>query len=243
MKQVWPFLILTALTAGVAEAQAPPDGAIPESVTASHYQFLLERPPFRRPVGLSDALVLSGVASLPSGKLVTVWNRQTGESFVVTASPNEQGWRLTELNESSDLRRVSATIEAGSQRLTLRFDPERLNPPKLDNKSKPARSDSHIMIEALLRSLDPAAAREFEALEPKSQEEFRKVLTEFLEAYPTAPDARRLAFVRQALEEVQRPKEGENPAPAAAEETPLPPPAAAPAETPDSPLVPPVIEE
>lgn len=205
MKRFYPILSLVVFTAEAASAQAPPPGAIPEPVTAAAYQELLERPPFRRHLSLSDALVLSGVASLPAGKLVTVWNRDTGESFVVTASPNAQGWKLVEVNESADLRRVSATIEAGAQRLTVRFDPTRLNPPKLDNTSKPgARSESQVVIEALLRSLDPAAAREFESLEAKPQEEFRKAFADFLDAYPTAPDSRRLAFARQALEEVQR---------------------------------------
>lgn len=53
----------------------------------------------------------------------------------------------------------------------------------------------------MLRSLDPAAARQFETLPAAPQESFRKTFAEFLSTYPTAPDSRRLAFVRQALEE------------------------------------------
>ena len=82
------------------------------------------------------------------------------------------------------------------------FDPERLAPPKLDNTSKPAkRSEEAIVVEAMLRSLDPSAARQFETLPPAPQESFRKSFAEFLSTYPTAPDSRRLAFVRQALDE------------------------------------------
>ncbi len=190
----------TCLHPAPAAAQTP---AIPASVTAADYADLLERPPFRKVLSLSDSLVLSGVAALGQKKLVTVWNRATGESFVATALPNPQGWRLVELVESTDLRHVSATIEAGTQRVTLRFDPERLAPPKLDNRSKPAkRSEEAIVVEAMLRSLDPAAARQFETLPAEPQETFRKTFAEFLSTYPTAPDSRRLAFVRQALDEV-----------------------------------------
>lgn len=190
-------LLLTL--AATATAQTP---AIPAPVTAAHYPDLLQRPPFRRILSLSDSLVLSGVAALGDKKLVTVWNRATGESFVATTTPNPQGWRLVELVESSDLRHVTATLEAGPQKVTLRFDPDRLAPPKLDNTSKPGkRSEEAIVVEAMLRSLDPAAARQFETLPPAPQESFRKSLAEFLSTYPTAPDSRRLAFVRQALDE------------------------------------------
>jgi len=191
--------LAAALLHGPSHAQ---DQAIPAPVTTADYSDLLERPPFRRLLSLSESLVLSGVATLGDKKLVTIWNRSTGESLVVTSSPNPQGWRLAELIESTDLRLVTATIEANAQVVTLRFDPERLAPPKLDNTSKPAkRSESSIVVEAMLRSLDPAAARQFETLPPAPQESFRKSLADFLSTYPTAPDSRRLAFVRQALED------------------------------------------
>jgi|GEM_PF-1751905 len=214
------------LAAPPARAQDP---AIPAPVTAAAYTDLLERPPFRRLLSLSESLLLSGVAALGEKKLVTIWNRATGESQVVTSAPNPQGWRLVELVESTDLRHVTATIEVGTQQVTLRFDPERLAPPKLDNTSKPARrSEEAVVVEAMLRSLDPAAARQFETLPAAPQESFRKTFTEFLSTYPTAPDSRRLAFVRQALEEALE----EAPASAASAESSTPPAAPPDAATP-----------
>ena len=178
--------------------------AIPASVTAANYPNLLERPPFRRVLTLSQTLVLSGVATLPAGKVVTVWDRASGRSFIVSENVNPQGWKLIELTESTDLRSVSAIIAAGDQKLTLRFDPERLTPPKLDNTSRPApRSENAVVVEALLRSLQPAAAREFESLPATAQESFRKAFSNFLAAYPAASDAKRLDFVQRALEEVR----------------------------------------
>lgn len=178
--------------------------AIPPPVTAASYVDLLERPPFRRVVTLSESLVLSGVATLPAGKVVTVWDRASGRSFIVSASPNPQGWKLLDVTENSDLRSVAATIAAGDQKITLRFDPERLTPPKLDNTSKPGpRTEGAVVVEALLRSLQPAAAKDFEGLPPRAQESFRKAFSNFLSAYPTASDAKRLAFVQRTLEEVR----------------------------------------
>lgn len=181
--------------------------AIPAPVSAASYPDLLQRPPFRRVLTLSDSLVLSGVAALPGGKVVTVWDHATARSFVVSSTPNPQGWKLIDLTESTDLRSVAATIAAGEQKITLRFDPERLTPPKLDNTSKPApRNEGAVVVEALLRSLQPAAAKDFEGLPADAQESFRKAFTDFLAAYPTASDAKRLAFVQRALDDA-RPEE------------------------------------
>ena len=222
MKPVLLILLLIPLTLKAEDA------AVPVPVSITQYSSLLVRPPFRRALGLSGALVLSGAASLPSGNLVTVWNRATKESFSVTRQPNAQGWKLVELKDSTDLKNVSAVIASGDQTITLRFDPERLAPPKLDNNSRPAaRTESQIVVEALLRGLDPAVASQFEGLPPASQEGFRKAFAGFLGAYPAASDGQRIDFVRRALIQVALPAP---PADAAAAV-----PAAAPQNSPASP--------
>jgi len=202
------FLISTAaflLAQGIAIAD---QSAIPSPVTPENYPDLLQRPPFRKVLALSESLVLSGVASLPSGRVVTVWDRTSGRSFLVSANANPQGWKLLEVTEGTDLRSIAATIAAGDQKITLRFDPERLTPPRLVNTSTPApRSEAAVVIEALLRSLQPAVAKEFETLSPDVQEGFRKAFTNFLAAYPTASDAKRLDFVQRKLEELKKPEE------------------------------------
>ena len=210
--------VLALLVTAIARANQP---AIPAPVSAESYPDLLQRPPFRRVLTLSESLILSGVASLPGGKIVTVWDRASARSFVVGSHPNPQGWKLIEVSDNADLRSVSATIAAGDQKITLRFDPERLTPPKLDNTSKPApRNEGAIVVEALLRSLQPAAAMDFEALPAEAQETFRKSFSNFLAAFPTASDATRLAFVHRALDDA-RPENSPEPKPAVpAEPTP-----------------------
>jgi hypothetical protein len=205
------FLLLF-LSIAAAHAGEP---AIPVPVTAVNYPSLMERQPFRQVLSLSQSLVLSGVASLPQGKVVTVWDRASGRSFVVSSAPNPQGWKLESLTESTDLRSVTATIAAGDAKLTVRFDPERLTPPTLDNTSKPApRTEAAIVVEAMLRSLDPASAKEFESLPAAGQETFRKSFSDFLSSYPTASDAKRLAFVHRALDESAPEEPAKSPPPA-----------------------------
>ena len=179
------------------------DTEVPAPVTMAQFSELLERPPFRRVLALTDALTLSGIASLPDRKMVTVWNRVTRESFIVTDQPNAQGWRLMNLTESSDLKGVAAVIASADQSITLRFDPERLTPPKLDNTSRPAaRDETQTVVEALLRALDTGTATSFNALPPVAQESFRKSFTGFLGSYPSASDGERLDFARKTLTEI-----------------------------------------
>jgi hypothetical protein len=63
-----------------------------------------------------------------------------------------------------------------------------------------------VVVEALLRSLQPAAAKDFEGLPADAQESFRKSFSDFLATYPTASDANRLAFVQRALEDARTPE-------------------------------------
>lgn len=193
-------LLAAGLTPPVQAADA--ESAVPAAVTAADFSHLLETPPFRRSLSLSESMVLSGVAVLPDGPMVTLWNRSTRESFVVGNEPNAQGWKLVELTRSTDLRSVTAIISTGGQELTVRFDPERLTPPKLDNTSRPgSRPEGQIVVEALLRSLDPAAARKFEGLPPAAQEAFRKSFAGFLETYPASADGERREFIQRSLTE------------------------------------------
>ncbi len=197
-----PVLLFAGFAASVGVTCASPESAVPAPVTAAAFSHLLDQPPFRRSLSLSESMVLSGVAVLPDGPMVTLWNRRTGESFVVGTLPNPQGWKLLELTQSSDLRSVAAVISAAGQELSLRFDPERLTPPKLDNTSRPgARPESQIVVEALLRSLDPEAAKSFEALPPSGQESFRKSFAGFLQTYPASGDGERRTFVQRSLTE------------------------------------------
>lgn len=229
-----------AIFLGAAAVVSAQESPVPAPVTAEDIPDLLERPPFRRFLSLPDSLVLSGVATLPAGRVVTVWDRRSDTSYVVTSTPNAQGWRLVELNGGSDLRTVSATIAAGTHEVVVRFDPERLIPQKLDNDSRPGgRSESAIVVEALLRSLDPDSARTFESLPPEPQEDFRKSFARFLDTYPDASDGQRIDFVRRTLAGFtsrQSPGDGDAAGtPDATGEGPPFVPGAAPAPAPDSP--------
>ncbi len=195
------FVFLLALL--VLPVVAEDDGGIPAPAGLESYQHLFGAPPFRRLLSLSDRLVLSGVAQLPELSMVTVLNPESLESFVVTDTPNPRGWRLVSLDNDPDLLKVSATISAGGREITLRFDPQRLRPRSSRSRSQPGQGDTaQVVVEALLRRLDPAAATAFEALPPREQEDFRSKFATYLKTYPESSDANKADFVRETLGEI-----------------------------------------
>jgi hypothetical protein len=201
----WSAAAAAGLSAGgLAMAQDDGDG-IPGPVTTADFSHLFQDPPFRRLLSLSEALVLSGVAELPGGALVTVYNRVTNETFVVGEQPNPQGWRLLALESSPDISKVLVRIEAGGQEIVLRFSPERLEPParRRGSATLPGRRDEAlVVVEAFLRTLDPEAAGFFELLAPRSQEDFRESFATYLKTYPEASDADKVGYARRQLQQL-----------------------------------------
>ncbi|CAN5265820.1 hypothetical protein BH23VER1_BH23VER1_34370 [soil metagenome] len=194
--------LLLPMVCGFVRAADDEEG-IPLPMAPGSFQELYEAPPFRRLLSLSDRLVLSGVAQLPEGEMVTVLNPETRESFVVTRTPNPRGWRLVSLTNDTDLLKVSATLSAGGREITLRFDPSRLRPRSSRSRASPGQGDDvQVVIEALLRRIDPVAADVFEALPPRAQEDFRSSFATYLKAYPETSDANKADFIRETLGEL-----------------------------------------
>lgn len=199
------FLSASTTTPTRADEEDLPAG-IPAPIALEQFDTLLQNPPFRRRLSLSESLILSGVASLPGGDVVTVLNRATDETFVVSGIPNAQGWKLIELVNSSDLAKVSARVSAGAQVVTLRFDPKRLVPEVIKSKAKPgAKSVDNTVVEALLRNIDTGSAGKFEELDAGRQEQFRTALSQFLNTYPEATDSQKVEFVRTTLSSLEKP--------------------------------------
>ena len=80
--------------------EAPPlhdDGAIPQPLKSGDFEALMASPPFTRSLGVSDSLILTGVARFDKAVFATLLDTQTMESQVVSETPNQQGWQLVGL--------------------------------------------------------------------------------------------------------------------------------------------------
>lgn len=103
----------------------PPSPAdLPEPVTAGHFAALKGNSPFIRTLGLSQSLVLTGVARIGNDVVATLFNSETRESFVVTHESNHLGWQLMDVaGDQTDLESLTAKIKvAGTEVVSIRYE-------------------------------------------------------------------------------------------------------------------------
>ena len=130
--------VAVALPAGETVPQALPpanDGAIPQPVNMEVFEELVMNSPFTRSLGVSDSLILTGVARFEQDTFATLLDTKTFESHVVSKTPNYQGWQLVGVGGSSaEIQTWSAKIQIpGGEVISVRYQ----KPPP-----KPARTKS-----------------------------------------------------------------------------------------------------
>src|SRR5262245_25989030 len=93
--------LLGAMTAPgvepVQQAPAPPaddDGAIPQPFKNDAFETLMSNSPFTRTLGVSDSVILTGIAHFDNEVYATLLDTKTMESQVVSKTPNFHGWQL-----------------------------------------------------------------------------------------------------------------------------------------------------
>lgn len=108
---------------------------LPQPVVAKDFIELMNNSPFTRSLDLSNSLILTGVAKVEGKPVATLMNRETKETYVISESPNAQGWKMVGISDGRDLERVTAKIAlSGGEVVTVRFDESQLKP----GEAKPA---------------------------------------------------------------------------------------------------------
>jgi len=106
--------------------QSPPsddDGAIPHSVNEANFDALFTNSPFTRSLGVSDSIILTGVAHIQDEVFATLLDTQTMQSQVVSKTANIQGWQLVGVSGNpAESRTWAAKIQvAGGQVISVRY--------------------------------------------------------------------------------------------------------------------------
>lgn len=114
-----PFVELPA-----AKPVAPSDPELPQPFDANLVTAVLKTSPFNRAVNLSDALVLTGVAYVDGKPMATLLNKDTKKTYVVSETPNADGWTLTEATPTSDIKRMQVKVNVAGEVVTIRHDNE-----------------------------------------------------------------------------------------------------------------------
>ncbi len=104
-------------------APSDDDYAIPRSVDAEDFETLFTNSPFTRSLGVSDSIILTGVAHIQGDVFATLLNTETMESQVVSKTANLQGWQLVGVSgNATESRTWTARIQiAGGQIISVRY--------------------------------------------------------------------------------------------------------------------------
>lgn len=98
----------------VASSTLKDDGTIPQPLRSDTFNALLASSPFTRSVGVSDSLILTGVARFDDEVFATLLDTKTMVSQMVSRTPNGEGWQLM------DVRGDPAKIETCTARIQIR---------------------------------------------------------------------------------------------------------------------------
>lgn len=110
------------------------DGAIPRPLNDADFEALVMTPPFTRSLGISDSLILTGVAQFEHDVFATLLDTKTLESHVVSKTANHQGWQLVGVGgDPARMQTWSARIQVpGGEVVSIRYQKP---PPKLARKT------------------------------------------------------------------------------------------------------------
>jgi hypothetical protein len=132
-------LILIQASPG-AQANSGFDAAdIPGPPDTSRYEELWTLSPFTRSLNLSQTMELSGFANIGGSPVVTLHNKETGDSHVVTEQTNAEGWRLISLENIENPLETVARIHLSGQEFSVRFNKDQLAPEKAYERRRSAR--------------------------------------------------------------------------------------------------------
>lgn len=125
-----------------AMPETPPsdDGAIPQPLKDEDFDALVTNPPFTRSLGVSDSLILTGVAHFQQDVVATLLDTKTMESQVVSKTPNFQGWQLVGVGgDPTRIQTWTARIQIpGGEVVSIRYQ----KPPPIPSKKVAGKSGS-----------------------------------------------------------------------------------------------------
>lgn len=207
------YLAASILAVPFATAQES-DPDLPQPFDATALDPVLASSPFTRSVNLSDSLVLTGVAYVEGKAIATLFDKEKGQSLVVTEEPNVQGWTLTEAIPTSNLTRAQAKVQIGGEVVTIRYsnedlvsksDSERRGPPPGGD-----RGGDGDRFRKSGRGPSEEDRKRYESLSENAREKFRNVMREKFtdEKFRNAPEEERRAVIKREFDRIEKEDKG-----------------------------------
>ncbi len=119
---------------------AADDGTIPQALRDDVFEDLVTNSPFTRTLGVSDSLILTGVAQFEQDVYATLFDTKTLESQVVSKAANFQGWQLVGVGgDPARMQTWTARIQVpGGEVVSIRYQ----KPPPKTTRNRVATGGS-----------------------------------------------------------------------------------------------------
>ncbi len=120
----------------------------PEGFPVERYEIIWKRSPFTLSsisgeVGDVSNFALIGYLKIGSMDYITVVNKQSHETFLLSPEPNSQGMRLISVEQNSDPLKVTARVSMNGDIEEIRYDASALSAPLNGGSATPPPSRNH----------------------------------------------------------------------------------------------------
>jgi hypothetical protein len=196
------FVLLLALAPGSAQELLPAPVPVPEGPSESDFDALRKTSPFTRVLSLPETYALRGVATIGDSRVVTLYNRETKQTLVVTPEGDgESGLSLVEIVRSPQLDGVAARISFAGDEAELKYEAAQLNPEPSGGPGGPGGSggSSRPGEEGERRGPSPQDIERFRSLPEEKQAKMREYIGSVMRNYPNLSREERGNLIRGAM--------------------------------------------
>jgi hypothetical protein len=208
------FGAAAGLTVDRAVAESQPDPDLPQPLDLSVATALVEKSPFTRPLNLADKLQLTGIAYVEGKPVATLLDRETKKNYVVSETPNAQGWKLADASASSALRQTSVKLQVGTEVVTIHYGDAQLVPTSTgsgrvgpsvwpsDQEAIRTGEDGKPYVRSSAYLSDADKERYYRGWSRESHEKYRGIVMENREMMLKASPQQRAEFAKKTFDQV-----------------------------------------
>lgn len=203
-----------------AAPAGPVDPDLPQAFDPNTLSAVVENSPFTRIVSISDSLVLTGMAYVDGKPVVTIFDKNSKQSIVVSDEPNLKGWKLVGAQPSEKIDRAQAKISIGGETFSIRHTALTKDDMKKDSRGErreggpggpggpPPGGDDRFRRSN--RGPSEEDRKKYEALSDKARDKFRDALREKFsdEKFRNAPEEDRRNAVKAIFEKIEKEDKG-----------------------------------
>lgn len=206
-------------TQAASRPTGPVDPDLPQPFDPGALGTVVSNSPFTRIVSVSDSLVLTGMAYVDGRPVVTIFDKDSKQSIVVSDEPNLKGWKLVSAQPAEKIDRAQAKIAIGGETFSIRHAAlSKEDMQKKDNREArregggppgppPSGGDDRFR-----RSRGPSEEdrKKYESLSEGAREKFRSALRDKFsdEKFRNASEEDRRNAIRSIFDKIEKEDKG-----------------------------------